>query len=105
MSANLVWSLIAMGLAVLFLWFIYRIHSDPNVKFDATDILKHNGRASRMAVIELGAFFATTYVLIHQELEQTLTDTYVAAYGAFWILKGVVQVVKGGGTEQKEQVK
>mgnify|MGYP001576480351 FL=1 len=102
MSANSLWSIIALALVALSMFFIYRIHSDPSVDFDITDILKKNGRASRQAVLELGAWFATTFVLIHQELEQTLTDTYVAAYGAFWILKGLAQVMRGEAPAKPE---
>ena len=102
MGENSLWSIIALALVAISMFFIYRIHSDPSVDFDITDILKKNGRASRQAVLELGAWFATTFVLIHQELEQTLTDTYVAAYGAFWILKGLAQVVSGDQPSKPE---
>ncbi|MEK7144320.1 MAG: hypothetical protein AAB794_00440 [Patescibacteria group bacterium] len=102
MGANSLWSIIALALVAISLFFIYRIHTDPGVDFDVTDILKKNGRASRQAVLEVGAWFATTFVLIHQELEQTLTDTYVAAYVAAWILKGLTQVVRGDQSSKPE---
>lgn len=95
MTADILWLFIAFFFALLFMWGLFALHKDPGVEFDLTDILKKNGKVSRTAIIELAAFLATTFVLIHQELEQTLTDWYVAAYGTFWIAKGVVQILKG----------
>lgn len=87
-------------LIVVLLWLIlYRLHHDRRTAFDLTDVLMENGRVSRQALIEVGAFLATTWVLIHQEFKNVVTDWYVLAYGSFWILKGAMRVWKTPGVQ------
>jgi len=60
---------------------------------------------SRQALFEYGAFVATTFVLIHQEFKNVITDWYVAAYGGFWIIKGLARVWRGAPTEPEKEEK
>lgn len=63
--------------------------------FDLADTIKENGRVSRRAMFEWGCFIASTFVLLHQEYKNVVTDWYVGLYLTAWIGTGVARIIKG----------
>jgi hypothetical protein len=47
-----------------------------------------NGRASKGAVIMLGAFAATTWFFVYYALTGRMTEGYFGLYSAAWIIAG-----------------
>lgn len=65
--------------------------------FDLADVIMENGRVSRRAMFEWGAFLSTTFVLLHQEYKNVVTDWYVYGYLAAWVSYGLARILKGDG--------
>jgi len=101
---GIIFSGIVIFMAVL-LWRRQRDKEGDYKEFDLTDTIMEGGRVSRQALFEYGAFIATTFVLIHQEFKNVITDWYVAAYGGFWIIKGLARVWRGAPTEPEKEEK
>jgi hypothetical protein len=75
--------------------FLYKAHRDPNNSFDLTDLLKVNGRVSKIAVAFLVTLFTSSWYVVHEALEKQLTDTGFAAYLAAWVAPIVAAILKG----------
>jgi hypothetical protein len=75
--------------------FLYKAHRDPNNPFDLTDLLKVNGRVSKIAVAFLTTLFTSSWYVVHEALEKQLTDAAFAAYLAAWVAPIVAAILKG----------
>jgi hypothetical protein len=53
--------------------------------FELRDLFMENGRASKGAVIMLGAFAATTWFFVYYALTGRMTEGYFGLYSAAWI--------------------
>lgn len=72
-----------------------RDKSGDHRDFDLADTIMENGRVSKDAMFKWGAFIATTFVMLHQEYKNVVTDWYVMAYLAAWTAMGIARIVKG----------
>jgi hypothetical protein len=77
--------------------FLVRAHRDPDNPFDLFDLLKINGRVSKVAVAFLTTLFTSSWYVVHEALERQLTDTAFAAYLAAWVAPIVAAILKGDG--------
>lgn len=89
-------------LTVGFIMLLVRWHNDKT-PFDLRDAFMKNGRVSRDALFECGGFISLTFVLIHQEFKDVVTDWYVLAYGSIVFAKGVTNILKGTPPTKPEE--
>jgi hypothetical protein len=89
--------LIYAGIILIIAFFLYRAHRDPDNPFDLFDLLKINGRVSKIAVAFLTTLFTSSWYVVHEALEKQLTDTGFAAYLAAWVAPILAAILKGDG--------
>ncbi len=92
---------LAMMAALLcVLLFIVRVmfkrDKDPDSKINLDDLLiGDDGKLSKAAIVLLGAFLLTTWVVIHLTLTDKLTEGYLTIYAGAWIAPTVTKLIKG----------
>ena len=87
--------LIYAAILLIVALFLIRAHRDPDNPFDLFDLLKINGRVSKVAVAFLTTLFTSSWYVVHEALEKQLTDTAFAAYLAAWVAPIVAAILKG----------
>lgn len=85
--------LVVFLISVLARWQRDRVGDYAN--FDISDVIMKNGRVSRDALFEWIGVIALTFVLIHQEFKDVVTDWFVLAYVGAVLAKGLTNLVKG----------
>jgi hypothetical protein len=68
-------------------------NADKNNTFAFIDLFSENGRASKGAVVMLGAFAATTWFFVYYTLAEKMTEGYFGLYAAAWIAPVVARMV------------
>lgn len=76
--------LLIVALAVA--WSLYRAHRIIGNSFNLMDLLMENGRVSRLACVFLGSFGVTSWIMIRLTLDGKMTEGYLTAFGALWII-------------------
>ena len=92
--------LVVFLISVLVRWQRDKVGDYKN--FDMSDVVMKNGRVSRDALFEWIGVIALTFVLIHQEFKDVVTDWFVLAYVGAVLAKGVTNIVKGTSTQPKD---
>lgn len=89
-----------LGIVILIiLWLLERRNKDKKSKINLDDLLVgDDGRASKAAFVMFGSFVVTSWVIIFQMLNKTLTDLTFAAYLTAWVVPAVAKLLKGTGT-------
>lgn len=77
-------AILIIGTLLIVLSF-YRAHRNPAFDFDLFDLIMENGKVSKAAVVFMGSFAATTWIMIRLTLDGELTEGYFAGYGAIWV--------------------
>ena len=67
-------------------WSLYRAHMVQDNQFNLLDLLMENGRVSKLACVFLGSFGVTSWVMVRLTLDNHMSEAYLAAYGALWIV-------------------
>lgn len=80
---------------------VWRLHKDPTVDFNILDLLMENGRVSKAAVVMMGAFSLTSWMMIQLTLSKLMTEGYFGLYSAAWIAPVVVKLITQGPTVHK----
>lgn len=70
--------------------------------FDLSDVVMKNGKVSRDAMFEWIGVISLTFVLIHQEFKDVVTDWFVVAYIGAVLVKGITNIVKGTPSVPKD---
>lgn len=61
-------------------WMVYRAQQkDP--EFDFFDLLKENGKVSKISCVAMGSWTAMTYVFVGMYRDGKMTETLLLAYG------------------------
>jgi hypothetical protein len=84
MKIEIMHAVLAIG-ALLIMFSFWRAHKNHGIDFDLLDLLKQNGRASKVSVIIMGAFIMSTWVVANRELSGTLTADFFGLYLAAWV--------------------
>lgn len=86
-----------LGIVILLiLWSIERRNKNPHSKINLDDLLVgDDGKASKAAFVMFGSFVVTSWVIIFQMLNKTLTDLTYAAYLTTWVAPTVAKLIKG----------
>lgn len=73
--------------ALVVAWSFYRAHRDARMtSFNLFDLIMENGRVSKLACVFLGSFGVTSWLMVRLTLDGKMTEGYLTAYGALWII-------------------
>ena len=75
-------ALLLIGLWIM--WSFYSAHRSPTNAINLFDLVMVDGRLSKMAVVFMGAFAATTWIMVRLTIDGKMTEGYVGLYGATW---------------------
>ena len=86
-----------LGFVILgILWSLERRNKDRASRIHLDDLLiGTDGKVSKAAFVMHGSFVVTTWIVVFQTLNKTLTDTTFAAYVGVWVVPAVTALVKG----------
>lgn len=88
---------VALVMAVIFLiWKVSKLNRDPHNKFDVLDLFMENERLSKAAVVMMGSYALTTWLMVYLALHDKLTEGYFGLYATAWIAPVVVRLITGG---------
>lgn len=93
--ATAVYGVVALIVA---LW-LYRAHINPQVDLDLYDLIKENGRLSKIAVAFLVTLGTSSWYIVHEATDGTLTDIAFGAYLTAWVAPIVAHVIKGSPSD------
>jgi hypothetical protein len=74
------------------------LHRRPDNDFNVLDLLMENGHVSKAAVVMMGAFSLTSWMMVELTLIGKMTEGYFGLYAAAWIAPVVVKLVTQGPT-------
>ena len=72
---------VALIIILLVALSVYRAHKNPDVNFNALDLLMENGRVSRIACLTMGTWAGLTYVFIGTYIDGKMTEGLYTAFG------------------------
>lgn len=81
-----------IAIIVFLFWYAQRDNANP---INVADLVVEDGKLSKVAVMMFGSFLATTWVLIHLELNARLDVGLFGAYLAAWVAPIVTRILKG----------
>lgn len=81
-----------------------RMHRDPNSDFNLLDLLMENGHVSKAAVVMMGAFALTSWMMIELTMIGKMTEGYFGLYAGAWIAPVVVKLVTQGPTSHNPRI-
>lgn len=102
MTFHINWAILTLILVgVLVAYSFWKAHRDPSfVQFNIFDLIMHNGRLDKIAVIFMAVFVVTTWIMIDLQISGKMTEGYVTAYGVMWVTPLVAKVVFGANSMQ-----
>lgn len=71
--------------ALMLMWSFYRAQKDPATSFDLFDLIRENGRLSKIAVAFMVLLGASSWIMIRLTLDGKLSEGYFALYGTMWV--------------------
>lgn len=89
--------LAVLGLVLLFiLWVLERRNKSTTSRISLDDLLVgDDGKLSKAAFVMHGSFIVTTWVVVFQTLNKSLTDLTFGLYVASWVTPAVTKLIKG----------
>jgi len=84
--------ILALGV-LLIAYSFWRAHSKPGFDFNAFDMVMHEGRVDKIAVVFMAVFAVTTWVIVDLQIKDKLTEGYFMSYGGLWVTPLVAKVV------------
>lgn len=99
-----VMAIILAGILLTLVFAAWRLHLNPENDFNILDLLMENGRVSKAAVVMMGAFSLTSWMMIQLTLIGKMTEGYFGLYSAAWIAPVVVKLIAGGASTPKPPV-
>lgn len=88
--ADLILNILLASIAIAVLVSFWRFHSDPKYKdFNALDIITNNeGKLSRPAIMEFGAFVIMTWGYVFLLNKGGLSEWYAGLYVGAFVIRG-----------------
>ena len=74
--------------ALCIAWSFYRAHRSDSAafnNFNLLDLLLENGRVSRLAVVFLGSFLVSSWIMVRMTIDGKMSELIFAGYGAMWV--------------------
>jgi len=83
-------------IALLVMRALMRRNKDEKSLISLDDLLVgDDGKLSKAASVMFGAFLLTSWVILYQTLNKTLTDVTFAAYLTAWVAPAVTKLITG----------
>ena len=83
-----------LGLMLVTIGFAaWRLHLNPENDFNVLDLLMENGRVSKAAVVMMGAFSLTSWMMVQLTLAGKMSEGYFGLYSAAWIAPVVIKLI------------
>lgn len=85
----------AIGIALL-AWFVIaarKWNEDKTSPFSFTDLVIENGKTSKIAVILMGSFAMSTWLIIFYAMTGKLTEGYFGLYLTAWVAPTVAKMI------------
>ena len=102
MSFHVNWAVVSLAIVgVVVAYSFWKAHRDPTfVQFNVFDLIMHNGRLDKIAVVFMAAFIVTTWVFVGLYLDGKLTEGYFTGYGVMWVGPLAAKVIFGANSMQ-----
>jgi len=68
--------------------------SASKVNFDDL-FLGDDGKMSKAAIVMIGSFLMTTWIMVHLTMIDKMSEGYLTIYGGLWIIPVVTKLIKG----------
>jgi len=91
-------ALILAGALLIVIYTSISLHRNPANHFDILDLFMENNHLSKAAVVMMGTFGLTTWMMIQLTLSGKMTEGYFGLYAAAWIAPVVVRLITGSPT-------
>lgn len=102
MNVHINWAVVALafiGIAIAYSFF--KAHRDPTfVQFNVFDLIIHQGRLDKIAVVFMAVFIVTTWIMVDLQISGKMTEGYLTAYGTMWVVPLTAKVVFGANSSQ-----
>jgi hypothetical protein len=94
LDAKVIMSVVLVGMVVAALWTITRRdrNSRSGIKWDDL-LLGEDGRLSKAAVVMMGAFALTTWMMVYLTLTDKMSEGYFTIFGALWATPAVTKLI------------
>lgn len=76
---------VTLIIVLLLSWSFYRLHRDPESKFNVFDLIMENGRVSRLAFAFMTLLGVSSWVVVRLVVENKMTEGYFGLYGTMWV--------------------
>jgi hypothetical protein len=81
---------------IVILWVLERRNKNSKSPINLDDlIIGDDGKVSKAAFVMFGSFVVTSWVVVFQVLNKTLTDTTFSAYVLAWVAPVVTKLIRG----------
>lgn len=91
--ASLILGAALVGVLAMLVAVLWRFHQDNSrPEFELSDLLMENGRVSRLAVVLMGSFVVTSWVVVQMALNDKLTEGIFGIYAAAWVIPSVAKM-------------
>lgn len=97
-------ALILAGILISLIFAAWRLQRNPENDFNILDLLMENGHVSKAAVVMMGSFSLTSWMMIQLTLAGKMTEGYFGLYSAAWIAPVVVKLITQGPTGRAPRV-
>lgn len=82
--------------ALCILWSLHRRSISRSSRISLDDLLiGDDGKLSKAAAVMNGSFLVTSWVVVFQTVNKTLSDITFAAYVGAWVVPAVTKLIKG----------
>jgi hypothetical protein len=82
--------------ALSLLWGLIRRSHNPASHINLDDLLVgDDGKVSKAAAVMMGSFAVTSWVVVFQTINHSITDTTFGLYVASWVAPTVTRLIKG----------
>lgn len=83
--------LVAIACVAVSMWKFHKDNSRPD--FDMSDLLMENGRLSKLAVVLMGSYMMTSWVIVHLTITDKLTEGYLTVYCTAWVVPTLAKML------------
>lgn len=92
-SKEVFFGLIAVIVLLSIMRSLGKMNASPDNDFQFSDLLMENHRASKGAVVLMGAFVATTWFFVYYTLAGKMTEGFFGLYAASWIAPVLTRLI------------
>lgn len=102
MNIHVNWAIVVLALIAAAIGYsFWKAHRDPSfVQFNVFDLIMHNGRLDKIAVVFMAVFILTAWVFASLYLDGKMTEGYMTTFGVMWVAPLTAKVIFGANSTQ-----